>query len=84
MRRFNFSDIARGLAILYIIQCHVCNYHLAWIDSWAMPVFFVIMGMFFKPTLTWKEMIVKKHVQSYYRLYFYQYHHLYNMQSNYL
>lgn len=46
MRRFNFSDIARGLAILYIIQCHVCNYHLAWIDSWAMPVFFVIMGIF--------------------------------------
>ena len=60
MSAYNFSDIARGLAILYIIQCHVCNYHLAWIDSWAMPVFFVIMGMFFKPTLTWKEMIVKK------------------------
>lgn len=60
MKRFNFSDIARGLAILYIIQCHVCNYHLAWVDSWAMPVFFVIMGMFFKPSLTWKEMIVKK------------------------
>ena len=60
MKRFDFTDIARGLAILYIIQCHVCDYHIAWIDSWAMPVFFVIMGIFFKPTSTWREMIVKK------------------------
>ena len=60
MKRFNFTDIARGIAILYIIQCHVCNYHVAWIDSWAMPVFFVIMGMFFKPTVTWRDMLVKK------------------------
>lgn len=60
MKRFNFTDIARGLAILYIIQSHVCNYHVAWIDSWALPVFFVIMGIFFKPTKTWRDMLVKK------------------------
>lgn len=60
MKRYDFADIARGLAILYIIQCHVLNYHVTWIDTWAMPVFFVIMGMFFKPAPTWKEMIIKK------------------------
>lgn len=33
---------------------------MAWFDSWAMPVFFVIMGLFFKPTATWREMLIKK------------------------
>lgn len=59
-KRLDYVDIARGLAILYIIECHVCDYHVAWIDSWAMPIFFIIMGLFFKPTKTWKEMVVKK------------------------
>lgn len=60
MQRYVFSDVARGLAILYIIQCHVLNIHFQWIDTWAMPVFFVIMGMFFKPTTSWREMVIKK------------------------
>lgn len=60
MKRYAFSDIARGLAILYIIQCHVLDIHFQWIDTWAMPVFFVIMGMFFKPTTSWREMVIKK------------------------
>lgn len=59
-KRLDYVDIARGLAILYTIECHVCDYHVAWIDSWAMPIFFIIMGLFFKPTKTWKEMVVKK------------------------
>ena len=59
-KRLDYVDIARGLAILYIIECHVCDYHVAWIDSWSMPIFFIIMGLFFKPTKTWKEMVIKK------------------------
>ena len=59
-KRYDYIDIARGLAILCVIQWHVCNRHVAWIDTWAMPVFFVIMGIFFRPALTWRDMIVKK------------------------
>ena len=53
-------DIARGLAVIYFMWCHAVNIHVAWVDTWAMPVFFLVMGIFFKPTTTWREMIVKK------------------------
>lgn len=58
--RIIFPDIARGIAILVVIMWHTIDYHNAWVDSWALPVFFVIMGMFFRPTATWGEMITKK------------------------
>lgn len=58
--RFIAADVARGLAVIYFIWCHSVNIHIAWIDTWAMPVFFVVMGMFFKPTDTWRELIIKK------------------------
>lgn len=58
--RIVFSDIAWGIAILVIIMAHTINYHNSWLDSWTMPVFFVIMGVFFRPTETWREMIIKK------------------------
>lgn len=60
MQRVAFADIARGLAVIYFMWCHSVNIHVAWVDTWAMPVFFVVMGMFFKPTATWHEMILKK------------------------
>ena len=58
--RITFADIARGLAVIYFMWCHTLNIHEPYIDTWAMPVFFVVMGIFFKPTVTWREMIVKK------------------------
>lgn len=58
--RVFFADIARGMAVIYFMWCHAVNIHVHWIDTWAMPVFFVVMGMFYKPTATWREMIVKK------------------------
>ena len=62
-RRLLHMDTARGLAVIYFMWCHCVNIHNAWIDTWAMPVFFYVMGVFFKPTITWREMLVKK-VQS--------------------
>lgn len=59
-QRVAFADIARGLAVMYFVWCHTVDIHVAWVDTWAMPVFFVVMGMFFKPTATWREMAVKK------------------------
>ena len=59
-QRATFADIARGLAVIYFLWCHTVDIHMAWVDTWAMPVFFVVMGMFFKPTATWREMILKK------------------------
>ena len=58
--RVDFVDKARGLGVIYFIWCHTVNVHMAWVDTWAMPVFFVVMGVFFSPTLTWRELIVKK------------------------
>lgn len=58
--RVYFADIARSFGVIYFMWCHAVNIHVQWIDTWAMPVFFVVMGMFYKPTDTWREMIVKK------------------------
>lgn len=59
-KRVCFADIARGLGVIYFMWCHSVNIHVAYCDTWAMPVFFLVMGLFFKPTMTWREMIVKK------------------------
>lgn len=42
--RIAFADIARGLAVIYFMWCHSMNIHEPYIDTWAMPVFFVVMG----------------------------------------
>ena len=53
--RVAFADIARGIGVVYFMWCHTTDIHNAWIDTWAMPVFFVVMGLFFKPTPSLKE-----------------------------
>lgn len=55
-----FPDIARGLAMVMIIIWHTTNVHTQWTDSWTMPVFFVIMGLFYRNHGQFKELLVKK------------------------
>lgn len=42
--RYDNIDVARGLAMLVIIQWHVVGMHTTWTDGWVMPIFFIIMG----------------------------------------
>lgn len=59
-------DIAKGLGILTVVFCH--NYVLCTnnseisrvIFSFHMPLFFFISGMFFKPQISFKEMVKSK------------------------
>ena len=46
--RYDNIDVARGLAMLVIIQWHVVGMHTTWTDGWVMPIFFIIMGVFYK------------------------------------
>ncbi len=52
-------DNVRGFAMLVIISWHVMNIHSPWTDMWTMPVFFVVMGIFYKPT-DWSTLVKKK------------------------
>ena len=47
-RRFDNIDIARGFAMLVIIEWHTIGIHTSWTDGWVMPIFFIIMGIFYK------------------------------------
>lgn len=58
--RYDNLDIARGLAMLVIIEWHAVGIHTSWSDGWAMPIFFVIMGIFYKQESSFKKMLVKK------------------------
>lgn len=58
--RYDNIDVARGLAMLVIIQWHVVGIHTTWTDGWAMPIFFIIMGVFYKQESSFKVMAVKK------------------------
>lgn len=55
--RNNAIDNVRGLAMIVIISWHVLNVHSPWTDTWVMPVFFIVMGIF------WKQTDLKKLVQ---------------------
>lgn len=35
--RYDNIDVARGLAMLVIIQWHVVGMHTTWTDGWVMP-----------------------------------------------
>ncbi len=48
--RYIFVDNVRGFAMLVIISWHVFGVPSPWTDTWAMPIFFVIMGLFYKPS----------------------------------
>ena len=58
--RYDFVDDSRGIAMLIVVFWHVVGVHSPWVDGWVMPLFFIIMGMFYRQTATFKEMLVKK------------------------
>ena len=45
--RIGYIDLAKGIAILTMVLCHVCTlpYAYAWIYSLHMPIFFIISGI---------------------------------------
>lgn len=53
-------DIARGLAIMVVIFWHIVGIHSPWTDGWVMPVFFVIMGIFYRHVPSFKMLLKKK------------------------
>lgn len=58
--RFDFVDISRGMAMFVVISWHIIGVHSVWTDGWTMPLFFVIMGLFYRQTATFREIWVKK------------------------
>ena len=59
--RYDNIDVARGLAMLVIIQWHVVGMHTTWTDGWVMPQSsFIIMGVFYKQESSFKVMAIKK------------------------
>ena len=59
-KRLYFVDEARGLAMLVVVSWHILGIHSPWTDSWVMPIFFFIMGMFYKQDASIRHMIIKK------------------------
>ncbi len=37
--RIVFTDIARGIAIFFVVQWHTIGVHTPWTDTWVMPIF---------------------------------------------
>ena len=58
--RLDYIDIARGLAMLFVVWWHTMNSHTAWSDGWVMPLFFIIMGVFYRQQESLKVLLVKK------------------------
>lgn len=58
--RYSFIDEAKALAMLVVVSWHVLGIHSSWTDSWTMPIFFLIMGLFYKQDTSFKLMILKK------------------------
>lgn len=59
-RRFDNIDIARGFAMLVIIEWHTIGIHTYWTDGWVMPIFVIIMGIFYKQEESFQAMAIKK------------------------
>lgn len=59
-KRLYFVDEARGLAMLVVVSWHILGIHSSWTDSWVMPVFFFIMGLFYKQESSLKHVTIKK------------------------
>lgn len=58
--RYENVDVARGLAMLVVMSWHCLGHHYWWSDGWTMPVFFFIMGMFYKQEASIKTLLLKK------------------------
>ena len=60
--RIDYIDLAKGVAIFLMVLCHVGMYNefTQWIYAFHMPLFFIVSGMLYKPSLSMKETIKKK------------------------
>lgn len=46
--------------MLVVVSWHILGIHSTWTDSWVMPIFFFIMGLFYKQDASIRHMIIKK------------------------
>lgn len=53
-------DAARGLAMLIIISWHTLGVHNMITDPWVMPIFFFIVGYFWKENIQFKPFVTHK------------------------
>lgn len=58
--RYEYIDIARGLSMLVVINWHTLNIHNCYTEGWAMPLFFVIMGAFYRQEKCLQLLLHKK------------------------
>ena len=58
-QRYNYIDIAKGIGILLVIALH-SRFHIDWMVSFEMPLFFILSGCFFKYELPFKQFLKKK------------------------
>lgn len=43
-----------------VVFWHIWGIHSSWTDGWVMPVFFFIMGMFYRQDASLKKIVFKK------------------------
>lgn len=60
MPRYKYIDLARGFALLVVIVWHILGEHTPWTDGWVMPIWFFIMGLFYKHHPSLKYILMKK------------------------
>lgn len=61
-QRFEYVDNAKGLALLCVVSWH-CYFDLfphTVFTIWVLPIFFIVMGLFYKHNLSLKGLVVKK------------------------
>lgn len=59
-QRLHNIDLARGIAMLIVISWHTLGFHSPYTDIWTMPIFFFIMGVFYKQPDSFKTLFKKK------------------------
>lgn len=60
--RLDYIDIAKGIGIILIIGLH-SSFHMDWMVNFEMPLFFLLSGLFFKPSynkVQFKIALIKK------------------------
>ena len=64
--RIDYIDVAKGLCMVLVVWQHTHTYYLDletgehWLESFRMPLFFLISGMFFKTYGSFTEFLKKK------------------------
>lgn len=61
--RIEYIDLIKGFAILLVIMGHIYkgdNPIKIWIDSFHMPLFFILSGLFAKKNISFNELFIKR------------------------